>query len=210
LGRVGWGAAQVLLGFFKKLVVADNAALAIQLLEGRDDLAFPAMILFLALLSIRILFDFSGYSDIAIGLARMIGLELPRNFNFPYLAADLTDFWRRWHISLSSWIRDYLYIPLGGNRHGPARKLMNLLVTMFLCGLWHGASWHFGLWGLYHGAGLALHHAWERSRAGQAWNRVPGSRWAGMIVTNVYVAYGWLLFFYPLEDVGKYTGYLFQ
>jgi len=208
LDRVGLGLAQVLLGFFKKLVVADNATMVIQLMEKRSDLDFPAMVLFLALLSVRILFDFSGYSDIAIGLGRMVGLELPRNFNFPYIAPNLTDFWRRWHMSLSSWIRDYIYIPLGGNRYGPARKFMNLMVTMFVCGLWHGPSWHFGVWGLYHGLGLAVHSSWERSRVGVRFASLPGSRWIGMAINNVFVAYGWLLFFYPLDQVVEFTRFL--
>ena len=104
----------MLLGFFKKLVVADNVTMMIHLLEKRTDLPFGSVCLFLALLSIRILFDFSGYSDIAIGLGKMIGLDLPVNFNFPYISRNISEFWRRWHMSLSSWIRDYIYISLGG------------------------------------------------------------------------------------------------
>ncbi|HJT24980.1 MAG TPA: MBOAT family O-acyltransferase [bacterium] len=204
------GLAQVLLGFFKKLVIADNATTVIHLLEKRTDLTFGPVCLWLALLSIRILFDFSGYSDIAIGLGKMIGLDLPANFNFPYIARNITDFWRRWHMSLSSWIRDYIYIPLGGNRHGLVRKFFNLMVTMFICGLWHGASWHFGLWGMYHGAALALHNAWEKSKFGQKWIALPFSRWVDIGATNVFVAYGWLLFFYPLDQVIKITQHLFQ
>ncbi len=204
------GLAQVLLGFFKKLVIADNATLMIHLLEKRTDLTFGPVCLLMALLSIRILFDFSGYSDIAIGLGKMIGLDLPANFNFPYIARNITDFWRRWHMSLSSWIRDYVYIPLGGNRHGVVRKFLNLMVTMFVCGLWHGASWHFGLWGMYHGAGLALHNSWEKTAAGRKWAALSFSRWIDIAVTNVFVAYGWLLFFYPMDQVAKITKHLFQ
>jgi alginate O-acetyltransferase complex protein AlgI len=204
------GLAQVLLGFFKKLVVADNATIMIHLLEKRTDLTFGSVCLLMALLSIRILFDFSGYSDIAIGLGKMIGLELPANFNFPYIARNITDFWRRWHMSLSSWIRDYLYIPLGGNRHGTLRKFFNLMVTMFVCGLWHGASWHFGLWGMYHGAALALHNAWGKSQVGQRWAAFPFSRWIDIGITNIFVAYGWLLFFYPMDQVLRYTKHLFH
>jgi alginate O-acetyltransferase complex protein AlgI len=210
LSNVALGAAQVLLGFFKKLVVADNATLVLHLMEERTDLNAASMVLFLFLLSVRILFDFSGYSDIAIGLGRMIGLELPRNFNFPYWAPNLTDFWRRWHMSLSSWIRDYIYIPLGGNRYGPTRKFLNLMVTMFVCGLWHGASWHFGVWGLYHGLGLAIHSVWENSSLGRRWAGSPAAAWVGRIVNNLFVAYGWLIFFYPLEKVARFTGYLFN
>jgi alginate O-acetyltransferase complex protein AlgI len=207
--KAALGLAQVLLGFFKKLVIADNATVLIHLLEKRTDLTFGPVCLLLALLSVRILFDFSGYSDIAIGLGKMIGLDLPANFNFPYIARNITEFWRRWHMSLSSWIRDYIYIPLGGNRYGLVRKFMNLMVTMFVCGLWHGPSWHFGIWGLYHGAGLAAHNAWENSALGRKWSSWAPSRWIGIGVTNVFVAYGWLLFFYPMEEVAKITRHLF-
>ncbi len=106
--------------------------------------------------TLQIYFDFSGYSDMAIGLGRMFGFRLPENFNYPYIARSAREFWRRWHISLSSWFRDYLYIPLGGNRRSPGRTYLNLLVVFFLCGLWHGASWNFVVWGLFHGFFLAL------------------------------------------------------
>ncbi len=204
------GLAQVLLGFFKKLVIADNATMMIHLLEKRTDLSFGPVCFLMSLLSIRILFDFSGYSDIAIGLGKMIGLALPVNFNFPYIARNITFFWRRWHMSLSSWILDYIYIPLGGNRLGPARKFFNLTVTMFVCGLWHGASWHFGIWGIYHGLGLTLHNAWEKTGFGGRWAAWDPSRWFDIALTNLFVAYGWLLFFYPMDTVFKMTRYLFR
>jgi alginate O-acetyltransferase complex protein AlgI len=204
------GLAQVLLGFFKKLVIADNATMLIHLLEKRTDLTFGPVCLLMSLLSIRILFDFSGYSDIAIGLGKMIGLELPPNFNFPYIARNITDFWRRWHMSLSSWIREYIYIPMGGNRSGPLRKFINLLTTMFVCGLWHGASWHFGIWGIYHGLGLTFHNAWEKIPLTRRWAAWGPSRWIDMAITNVFVAYGWLLFFYPMDEVFKITKCLFK
>lgn len=203
------GAAQVLIGFFKKLVVADNAALAIDLLDHRSAASRGSVALLIFLLSVRILFDFSGYSDIAIGLARMLGIELPANFRYPYIARNIAEFWQRWHISLSRWIRDYIYIPLGGGRHGPLAKTANLSVAMFLCGLWHGAEWHFGLWGLYHGFGLAAHGLWERSSLGRRFADVAAARWLGMIVTDVFVAFGWLLFFYPMDRVAVLTKALF-
>jgi alginate O-acetyltransferase complex protein AlgI len=199
------GGGQVLLGFFKKLVVADNAAIAIAAIESHPGKTRGSVALLLVLLSIRILFDFSGYSDIAIGLGRLIGLELPQNFRTPYAARNLSEFWQRWHISLSSWIRDYVYIPLGGGRASVPRKALNLSITMFLCGLWHGPAWHFGFWGLYHGAGLAVHGAWERSAAGRRFKGWRGARWVGTAVTDVFVAYGWLLFFYSLPEVSRYT-----
>src|SRR4029077_11041318 len=112
---------------------------------------------------------------------------------------NIAEFWQRWHISLSRWIRDYIYIPLGGGRRGLLVKAANLSVTMFVCGLWHGAAWHFGFWGLYHGAGLTVHSLWERSGAGRRFASWRGSRWVGVAVTDAFVAYGWLLFFYPLD-----------
>jgi alginate O-acetyltransferase complex protein AlgI len=109
----------------------------------------------------------------------MLGLELPANFRYPYIARNISEFWQRWHISLSRWIRDYIYIPLGGGRRGLLAKTANLSVAMFLCGLWHGAAWHFGLWGLYHGFGLALHSLWERSALGRRLAGAGAARWAG-------------------------------
>ena len=107
----------------------------------------------------QIYFDFSGYSDMAVGLSRMFGFVIPMNFNSPYLSESITDFWRRWHISLSTWLRDYLYIPLGGNRHGPKRTYFNLAFVMVLGGLWHGANWTFVIWGAFHGSLLAFERA---------------------------------------------------
>jgi alginate O-acetyltransferase complex protein AlgI len=205
LDDVAAGAARVLVGFLKKLVVADNAVLLIELLEKHPSPSRGSVVLLIVLLSIRILFDFSGYSDIAIGLGRMVGLTLPENFRTPYAATDLADFWRRWHMSLSSWIRDYLYIPMGGGRVSPVRKGINHLVTMFLCGLWHGPAWHFGLWGVYHGLGLAVHDLWQRGRAAKNGDPSPWGRLGGLVLTNVFVGYGWLVFFYPLEKVMVYT-----
>jgi alginate O-acetyltransferase complex protein AlgI len=106
--------------------------------------------------TLQIYFDFSGYSDMAIGLGRMFGFRFPENFRWPYVANSVTAFWRRWHISLSTWFRDYLYIPIGGNRVSPARRYRNLVTVFFLCGLWHGASWNFVIWGLWHGSFLVI------------------------------------------------------
>ncbi len=149
-------------GLAKKLLVADTlAALAAPLFAsatpGMFD-AWAAMLLFAG----QIYFDFSGYSDMAIGLGRLFGFELPENFNAPYRATSFSDFWRRWHITLSQWLRDYLYIPLGGNRKGPIRTQINLMATMLLGGLWHGASWNFVLWGALHGVFLVLERALGR------------------------------------------------
>jgi alginate O-acetyltransferase complex protein AlgI len=152
-------------------------------------------------IGMRILWDFSGYSDMAIGFARLFGIRLPDNFNWPYLARSITEFWHRWHISLSTWIRDYVYIPIGGSRHGVARKVFNGLLAFSICGLWHGAAWHFLVWGVYHGVGLAIASNYRAvlGRAGEAihaWlNHNRAVAWAA---TLLFVFVGWLLFFYDL------------
>jgi alginate O-acetyltransferase complex protein AlgI len=155
---------------------------------------------FLAL-AFRILLDFSGYSDMAIGFARMFGIKLPANFNWPYLATSLTEFWHRWHISLSRWIRDYVYIPIGGGRCGIVRKVFNGLFAFALCGLWHGAAWNMLVWGLYHGAGLAVCSSYRAvlGKAGDAiGNWFACNRVVGWALTMLFVGIGWLFFFYPL------------
>jgi alginate O-acetyltransferase complex protein AlgI len=131
--------------------------------------------------------DFSGYSDMAIGVARMIGYDLPENFHMPYLSGNVAEFWRRWHITLSSWLRDYLYIPLGGNRSGVVRTNINLLLTMVLGGLWHGASWNFVVWGGLHGLALIAHRSWHARglRMGRS---------AGTLLTFFFVMLCWVPF----------------
>jgi alginate O-acetyltransferase complex protein AlgI len=154
----------------------------------------------------RILLDFSGYSDMAIGYARMMGIALPENFNWPYLATSMQDFWQRWHMSLSTWIRDYIYVPLGGGRLGTARRALNGLIAFALCGLWHGPAWHFVGWGVYHGVGLAVGAGYRTvlgrpgASLGRFLERFPIVGWA---VTFTYVMFGWLLFFYPLSQAAR-------
>jgi alginate O-acetyltransferase complex protein AlgI len=140
--------------------------------------------------TLQIYFDFSGYSDMAIGLGLMFGLRLPLNFNAPYRAVSVRDFWRRWHITLSRFLRDYLYIPLGGNRGGAARQMVNVIVTMLLGGLWHGANWTFVAWGSLHGAGLAVNHLWQERGL-----RLP--RPVAWLMTLLFVMAGWVLFRSP-------------
>ncbi|WP_016834367.1 MBOAT family O-acyltransferase [Herbaspirillum lusitanum] len=155
------------IGLAKKVLIADRIANLIDPLIS--DIGNAGMIgAWLALIgfALQIYFDFSGYSDMAIGLGRLFGIELPRNFNSPYKALNPADFWKRWHITLSQWLRDYLYISLGGNRCSPARRRLNLMITMVLGGLWHGANWTFALWGLIHGLMLVLYHSKEGT-----WNR---------------------------------------
>lgn len=146
------GVERILYGLFKKMVIADSIALFVNTVFTNPSKFFGIDFVIAAyLFSFQLYFDFSGYSDIAIGIAKIIGFNTPENFNLPYLASSIQDFWRRWHISLSSWFRDYLYIPLGGNRKGTFRTYINVLIVFILTGLWHGASWTFIIWGLLHG-----------------------------------------------------------
>jgi len=153
-----FGVTMMAMGFFKKMFFSDNISPMVN-----DIFNYPigaesfTIILATIGFGIQIYCDFSGYSDIAIGAAMILGFKIPANFNRPYFATSPSDFWRRWHISLSSWLRDYLYITLGGNRVSKIRTYLNLFITMFLGGLWHGASWNFVIWGMLHGAYLAMH-----------------------------------------------------
>ncbi len=152
-------------GLFKKVVIADNLALyaspVFAAADAGDALSMATAWSGALTYTLQIYFDFSGYSDMAVGLARLFGVRLPVNFFSPYRATSIIDFWRRWHMTLSRFLRDYLYVPLGGNRHGPARRYLNIMITMLLGGLWHGAGWTFVAWGALHGALLILNHAWR-------------------------------------------------
>jgi alginate O-acetyltransferase complex protein AlgI len=187
-----------LLGLFKKVFLADRLAQFVDPVFAHPA-AFDAVTHRWAILAYaaQIYCDFSGYSDIAIGCAKWFGFELPQNFNFPYLAGSIADFWRRWHISLSTWLRDYLYIPLGGSRQGTLRTYVNLLLTMTLCGLWHGASWNYVLWGFYNGVLLAGHRLYDRALTGRPWaDRLrghPAFRLAALLGTLVLVGSGFVL-----------------
>jgi len=154
--------------------------------------------------TLQIYFDFSGYTDMAIGLGSMLGFKFPENFDYPYAARSIREFWRRWHLTLSAWLRDYLYIPLGGNRVPPARVYVNLLIVFFLCGLWHGASWRFVVWGLYHGVFLIL----ERLGLGNALERT----WRPLrhLYALLVVMVGWVFFrAHTLPDAVHYLGAMF-
>ena len=155
------GLIQFGIGAIKKLVISDQISPNVDLIFKAPG-NFDGFTLLQGALgyAIQIYCDFSGYSDMAIGSARMMGFRFMENFQMPYSAVTITEFWRRWHISLSTWLRDYLYIPLGGNRKGPPRMYANIMVTMLLGGLWHGASWNFVFWGGLHGVSLAIHKAW--------------------------------------------------
>src|SRR6201999_759421 len=141
--------------------------------------------------AVQIYCDFSGYTDIAIGSAALLGVRFPKNFDSPYKSASIQEFWRRWHISLSTWLRDYLYIPLGGSRKGPARTSVNLMLTMLLGGLWHGANWTFVAWGGLHGAALAVGRARERARGAARPMSLP-VRAAATFLTFHFVCFAWI------------------
>jgi len=196
------------LGLFKKLFIADQLDLLFVAPVFADPAAFdPATRRWACVAwAAQIYCDFSGYSDMAVGCAKWFGFDLPRNFNFPYLAASITDFWRRWHLSLSTWLRDYLYFPLGGSRGSPARTYFNLMLVFVLCGLWHGATWAWLAYGLYNGVLMSLHRVWDRALAGVAWaDAVRATRawrllaWAG---TSLAVVAGLILIRMPSWEAG--------
>lgn len=207
----GMAAASILLilwGLFKKVVIASELA------TGLVDPVFAApsnygqshLLLAAYGYAVQIYCDFSAYSDMAIGLAGLLGYRFPRNFNQPYRAASLQDFWRRWHISLSSWLRDYLYISLGGSRHGLFRLCIALFLTMFLGGLWHGASWNFVIWGALHGAVLAMERIWGEARKKLFPNLRQIPRWIAIILTFHFVTMAWI--FFRLESFTDAMSYL--
>lgn len=205
-GQIEWAAAgrQLILGYFLKMVVADNLREATSLLTTPLMPVLGALDL-LALLygfSFQIFADFAGYSLIALGLGRLFGYQLPVNFNFPYLSASITEFWRRWHISLSTWLRQYLYFPLGGSRKGEVRTYINLFLVMFLGGLWHGAAWSYAIWGTAHGLFLALERllATKLLRSPEGAGVVPASmfwRVLRAVVVFQVVSVLWVLFLMP-------------
>ena len=185
-------------GMAKKFLVADQLAGAIgRGFKDIEGLSFLASWLVMWAYAVQIYMDFSGYTDIARGLARLFGFELPRNFKSPYVAGNASEFWSRWHMSLSRWFRDYVYIPLGGSRMGSARTYANLVVTMSLCGLWHGAAWTFVAWGAYHGLLMAATHLWRRIPESVLPRRVRASRGyraAAVLLTFQLVTVGWVFF----------------
>jgi D-alanyl-lipoteichoic acid acyltransferase DltB (MBOAT superfamily) len=185
-------------GLFKKVVIADNLAQFVSPvfahLDAGGSVNTPWAWLATLAYSMQIYFDFSGYSDMAIGLALLFGIRLPVNFRSPYKAASIIEFWRRWHITLSRFLRDYLYIPLGGNRLGEQRRYLHLMVTMLLGGLWHGAGWNFFVWGGLHGLYLCANHLWQAWR-GTRGDRLVGKRYAKGLATGFTTALSWAITF---------------
>ncbi|MGN0352024.1 MAG: MBOAT family O-acyltransferase [Roseburia sp.] len=193
LKRLEAGIQIFLFGLFKKVVIADNLSVFV------DDVyrvpgAYSTISVWLAVISysIQIYCDFSGYSDMAVGCATCMGYDLPRNFNLPYLSKNVSEFWKRWHISLSTWLQQYLYIPLGGNRKGQLKMYRNLFLTMVLGGLWHGASWTFVVWGALHGLALCIHKAFRKWKPKQSENVVTGVM--SIAVTFTFVSVCWIFF----------------
>ena len=209
----GLGVALIIIGLIKKAVISDYISLNFVDRIFDDPALYSGFECLMGIYgyALQIYCDFSGYSDMAIGIALLLGFRFPKNFDAPYKSATITEFWRRWHISLSSWLRDYLYISLGGNRKGRVRTYVNLLLTMLLGGLWHGAAVRFILWGALHGVALALHKMWM---AVVPWAKINGKdmnivlRVAGIVLTFNLVCFGWLLF--RAEDMQTVHVMLYQ
>ncbi|MBR1445654.1 MAG: MBOAT family protein [Alloprevotella sp.] len=205
------GMRQMLWGFFKKVVVADGCAEGVNaIFADYQHMNSTTLLMGIALFSVQIYGDFSGYSDIAIGTARLFGIDLMQNFRLPYFARSISDFWRRWHISLMTWLRDYVYIPLGGSREDTWRHLRNTLLVFLCSGLWHGAAWTFVLWGLYHALLFAPRILLGRQRVERA--SASALRKIGQTLrTFCLVAAGWLLFRSPtLSDAVQYAAGIFS
>jgi len=191
------GVERFIIGLGKKMLIANPLGYMADSIFSlpAGELTMATAWLGIVCYALQIYFDFSGYSDMAIGLGRMLGFTFLENFNFPYIATSIREFWQRWHISLSSWFRDYLYIPLGGNRHGKLITARNLFLVFLICGLWHGASWNFIIWGLLHGSFLVL----ERGKFGKLLNQLPKFIQHGYVLLVVLIA--WVFFRAETLDV---------
>ncbi len=204
--KVSEGLFQFIVGLFKKAVLANSCGSVFEeiISVGTGELSLVSSWIAIIFYAFQIYFDFGGYSDMAIGLGNIFGFSFPQNFNHPYIATSVTDFWRRWHITLSSWFRDYVYIPLGGNRCSVMRNIFNLFVVWSLTGLWHGASWNFILWGIYYFILLIL----EKYVLNRVIEIIP--KILRRIVTFIFVLFGWVLFsFTSLSDIYQFTLSLF-
>ncbi len=201
------GMKRFIIGLGKKVLIANNIGALWHIIEIGDygELTFVLAWFGILAFALQIYFDFSGYSDMAIGLAKIFGMEFDENFNFPYISKSITEFWRRWHITLSSWFRDYIYIPLGGNRKGIVKQIRNILIVWFLTGAWHGASWNFILWGLYFGVILILEKVFILKMLEKA----------GKVFSHIYsiilILIGWVIFaFEDLSKIGMYLQAMFN
>lgn len=201
LGKLADGISLFICGFAKKMLLANSIGVVWSTVKAMDYAVLPAATAWIGILAFtfQLYFDFSGYSDMAVGMGRMLGFEFPRNFNLPYLSKSISEFWRRWHMTLSHWFKSYVYIPLGGNRKGLPRTVVNLLIVWLLTGLWHGASWNFVLWGLYFGVLIIL----EKLFLGKLLLKLPGIvQW---LYSFLMVVLGWVLF--EMNSLSQIAGY---
>lgn len=199
------GIPLIIIGLAKKILIADNLAVLVQMgVDQPGAYGAPELWLFTYAFAFQIYFDFSGYTDIARGSAMLFGYHIPINFNMPYIAANIADFWHRWHISLSTWLRDYLFIPLGGSKQGKWNTGRNLFWTMALGGLWHGASWNFVVWGIYHGLCLIAHRQFQELKAKfeplKIFTETTLWRYISIVLTFQVVCIGWV--FFRVQDIG--------
>ena len=199
------GVRRFTVGFAKKILLANQFGALASAYKSTQDASVLFVWLYALAFLLQVYFDFSGYSDMAIGLGRMLGFHFPENFDYPYTAASVTEFWRRWHISLSTWFREYVYIPLGGNRKGKGRQLLNIAIVWLLTGLWHGANWNFVLWGVYYAVLLLL----EKTFLLKWLDKAP--RFVGHVYTCFCFVMGWVLFaITDLGALGAYVGHMFS
>jgi alginate O-acetyltransferase complex protein AlgI len=209
--RISEGIRRFIIGFSKKILIANQMAVIWEEISGyvsTDETPGPALLWIGALaFTFQIYFDFSGYSDMAIGLGKIFGFDYLENFNYPYISSSITEFWRRWHMSLSSWFKEYVYIPLGGNRKGLPRQLVNIAIVWALTGLWHGASWNFVLWGVYYGVLLIA----EKLFLLNILEKIPSKLgFIRHIYTMFFVIVGWVIFnITDFSVLGRYIALMF-
>ena len=203
---VAYGIKRFVYGLAKKVLIANKLGELYKLILAKEIITLPASMAWLGIIAftLQIYFDFSGYSDMAIGLGRMLGFDFLENFNFPYISKSITEFWRRWHMSLSLWFRNYVYIPLGGNRVKLARQIFNLFITWFLTGFWHGADFNFILWGLYYFTLLVI----EKFLIAKALDKAPG--FIRHIYALIFIIIGWVIFEFKVSDIGPFLKAMFN
>ena len=200
IDQIADGIRRFIIGFGKKVLLANQVFVIWKELSAMDELSAASAWLGAAAFTFQIYFDFSGYSDMAIGLGKILGFDYLENFNYPYISRSITEFWRRWHMSLSSWFKEYVYVPLGGNRKGLKRQIFNIAVVWALTGLWHGASWNFVAWGMYFGLILIIEKLWLLRRL----DGLPTA--AGHIYSIILIVIGWVIF--AIDDLGQVAEYI--
>ena len=200
IDQIADGIRRFIIGFGKKVLLANQVFVIWKELSVMDELSAASAWLGAAAFTFQIYFDFSGYSDMAIGLGKILGFDYLENFNYPYISQSITEFWRRWHMSLSSWFKEYVYVPLGGNRKGLKRQIFNIAVVWALTGLWHGASWNFVAWGMYFGLILIIEKLWLLRKL----EAIPKA--AGHIYSLILIVIGWVIF--AIDDLGQVAEYI--